>query len=57
MKTKIFSFDNYTIYLKFLANRQRLWEIRIYPDFDPETLKMSALRIYMYINAIYFKNF
>lgn len=57
MKTEIFSFDNYTIYLNFLANRQRLWEIRVYPDFDPETLKMSALRIYMYINAIYLKKF
>lgn len=57
MKKEIFSFDNYTIYLKFLANRQRLWEIRVYPDFDPETLKMSALRIYMYINAIYLKKF
>lgn len=57
MKTEIFSFDNHTVYLKFLANRQRLREIRVYPDFDPETLQMSALRIYMYINAIYLKKF
>lgn len=57
MKTEIFPFDNYTVYLKLLANRQRLREIRVYPDFDPETLQMSALRIYMYINAIYLKKF
>lgn len=57
MKTEIFPFDNYTVYLKLLANRQRLREIRVYPDFDPETLQMSDLRIYMYINAIYLKKF
>lgn len=57
MKTEIFPFDNYTVYLKLLANRRRLREIRVYPDFDPETLQMSAQRIYMYINAIYLKKF
>lgn len=56
MKTDFFLWQLYNLF-KFLANRQRLKEIRVYPDFDPETLKMSALRFYMYINAIYLKKF
>lgn len=53
MRAEIFSFDNYTVYFNFFANRQRHREIRVYPDFDPVTLKMSALRIITCILTLY----